>query len=300
MFSFAGHGQSQQTPKGQQSRYVDTNQPGIAARLFAPGIISRSREEGSYAERPVFAPDFRECYFDVNNYKSRTFTSFVMHYRDGEWTKPEPAFFVRYGGFQASLSVDGQRLLFTAPSPSNAKVVGIWMARRSQQGWAEPTFLDPPVNRGSDARFPCITARGTLYYSCVTNDTKASRPGVCRARTVNGRFEAVDKIPGLQSTADLIFGDFYVSADESYLVIYSTLPDGLGQGDLYVSFRRADDTWSAPRNLGPAVNTKGYDFAPSISPDGRFLFFTRDRGDKQGDVYWISSEIIERLRPRTE
>ncbi len=91
-------------------------------------------------------------------------------------------------------------------------------------------------------------------------------------------------------------GDFYVAPDESYLVIYSTLPGNLGQGDLYVSFRRPDGAWTDLRNLGPAVNTPGYDFAPSLSPDGRFLFFTRDRGDSQGDVYWIPASVIQKLR----
>ncbi len=282
---------------GPQNRYVDANQPGMTARLFAAGIVSRSREEGAYAERPVFAPDFSECYFDVNNYKTRIFTSFVLRYRDGKWTAPEPAFFTRNGGHQASLSGDGSRLFFTAPSPSDPKVDGIWMAQRVRDAWGEPAFLDPPVNTGSDTRFPCVTASGTLYYLCATKDGQASRSGVCRARLAGSRYEAVEKIAGLQSSADVRIGDFYVSADEKYLIVYTTLPDNLGQGDLYVSFRRPDNTWTAPRNLGPAVNTKGYDFAPSITPDGRYLFFTRDRGDKQGDVYWISSKIIEDLKP---
>jgi len=32
-----------------------------------------------------------------------------------------------------------------------------------------------------------------------------------------------------------------------------------------------------PRNLGPDVNTKGYDFDRAIA-DGQYLFFTRDEG----------------------
>jgi hypothetical protein len=289
-------GRAQPAPQPSQSKYVDLNQPGSTARVFAPGLVSRLRVEGAYAERPVFSPDFRECYFDVNNYKEKTFTSFSMRYQKGEWTQPAPAFFARYGGYQASVSADGKRLFFVAPSPHDTKVVGIWMAKREGEGWAEPAFLDAPINAGSDARFPCATASGALYYRCSTKDGEAVRSGVCRAQPVNGRYALVEKIGRLQSAAGLIMGDFYVAPDESYIVIYSTLPDNLGQGDLYVSFRHQDDTWTDLRNLGPAVNTKGYDFAPSISPDGRFLFFTRDRGDKQGDVYWISSEGINKLK----
>jgi len=47
---------------------------------------------------------------------------------------------------------------------------------------------------------------------------------------------------------------------------------------------------AAPES-GQAVNTSGYDFAPSISPDGKYLFFTRDVGGGQGDIYWISTKL---------
>jgi hypothetical protein len=54
--------------------------------------------------------------------------------------------------------------------------------------------------------------------------------------------------------------------------------DGTGPaGDLYISFRRADGTWEAARNLGPLVNTDRTEFCPVVSPDGRYLYFTSDR-----------------------
>jgi hypothetical protein len=38
--------------------------------------------------------------------------------------------------------------------------------------------------------------------------------------------------------------------------------------------------------------TPGTNFCPSLSPDGKYLFFCACR-----DIYWVSSEVIERLRP---
>src|SRR6185295_7118613 len=52
------------------------------------------------------------------------------------------------------------------------------------------------------------------------------------------------------------------------------------RADLYVSFA-AGAGWSAPRNLGPAVNTPASESYPSLSPDGRWLTFTSDRGFAQ-------------------
>ena len=51
--------------------------------------------------------------------------------------------------------------------------------------------------------------------------------------------------------------------------------EGAGAVDLYISWRTDAGGWTAPRNLGPAVNTSGTEFCPFVSRDGRFLFFTR-------------------------
>jgi hypothetical protein len=264
--------------------YLGQTPPARAAEVFAPGIISIPRDEGGFAERPVFSPDYRECFFDVTNYKTKTFTSCSMRCENGVWSKPEPAFFTRFGGVQASIAADGGTLFFSGPSPTDAKIRGIWMARRESNGWANPVFLDPPVNTSAGAGFPCVVRGGALYFGVFSGSDR----GLHRARMVDGRFSAVDKVAALQPRPDCIFGDFFVAPDESFIVIYSTLPGNLGNGDLYVSFRRANDSWTEPRNLGPEVNTKRYDFAPSLSPDGRYLFFTRDEGGT-GRVYWIST-----------
>lgn len=63
-----------------------------------------------------------------------------------------------------------------------------------------------------------------------------------------------------------------------------------GSGDLYISSRRKDGTWTEAKNLGIAFNRNGYDFCPMASPDGKYFFFTR-----KGDIYWVSMEVIKKL-----
>jgi hypothetical protein len=264
--------------------YFGQKPPGKIPEIFAPGIISLPRGEGEFAERPIFSPDGRECFFDVTNYKTKTATSLALRCENGVWSKPEPAFFSRIGGFQASIADDGKTLFFAGPSPTDPKVRGIWMSRRGTNGWADPVYLDPLVNTGAGAGFPCVVRSGALYYLVFSGDDK----GLHRTPMVDGRIGRVEKIAAFQPRPNCIFGDFFVAPDESYIVIYSTLPDNLGNGDLYISPRQPDGRWTEPRNLGPEVNTKGYDFAPSLSPDGQYLFFTRDEGGT-GNVHWIST-----------
>jgi hypothetical protein len=278
-----------------QNRYVDATPPTLEARVFAAGVVSISREEGSYEERPVFSPGFREIYFDVNSYKTKTFTSLSMRYENGHWTQPEPAFFAKYRGFQASITPDGDRLFFVAPKAEDEKRRGIWMVERKQGVWAKPVLLDSPINSmfGS-VGFPCVTKSRTLYFGATAGP--GGRNAVYRSKLENDAYRSIEKLDLLPPESEYITGDFYVSPDESYIVFYSNLPGNLGQGDLYVAFQKSDGSWTKPKNLGTAVNTPGYDFAPSISPDGKYLFFARDVGGGQGDIYWISAAIVNGLQ----
>ena len=44
---------------------------------------------------------------------------------------------------------------------------------------------------------------------------------------------------------------------------------------IYVYFKKKDSTWSKPINLGKDVNSNFAETCPSITPDGKYLFFGR-------------------------
>ena len=52
-------------------------------------------------------------------------------------------------------------------------------------------------------------------------------------------------------------------------------PATFGPADVYV-VRRTGDRWSTPRRLPPTVNTAGSEGAVTVTPDGRYLIFSRD------------------------
>ncbi len=68
-----------------------------------------------------------------------------------------------------------------------------------------------------------------------------------------------------------------ISADGLHLYFTAcNRPDGMGSCDIYYA-RRTGENWSEPVNLGAPVNTSSWDSQPSISPDGRTLYFTSAR-----------------------
>jgi len=65
-------------------------------------------------------------------------------------------------------------------------------------------------------------------------------------------------------------------------------PGGLGSCDIYFSALN-DGRWSEPSNLGIPVNTSYWESQPSISADGRILFFSSSRpGGLGGKDIWFS------------
>ena len=88
----------------------------------------------------------------------------------------------------------------------------------------------------------------------------------------------------------------YISPDESFLIFSSWLDGNLGGGDLYISFKDKNGKWTEPFNMGDKINTGSQERSASISPDGKYLFFTRHNKDTFQDLYWIDGKIIEELR----
>jgi hypothetical protein len=96
--------------------------------------------------------------------------------------------------------------------------------------------------------------------------------------------------------------DLCVSPDERFLVITCwERPDNNGGSDLYVGFRKGNGTWSRSTKMGQAINSKHNESAPTLSPDGRYLFFVRV--DVSGPVsncatFWVDAKILDGYKPK--
>lgn len=69
-------------------------------------------------------------------------------------------------------------------------------------------------------------------------------------------------------------------------------PDSYGSCDIFVAKLKADSTWDYVKNLGPMVNSNGWDSQPSLSHSGDTLFFASDRigGFGFSDIYYSTKD----------
>jgi hypothetical protein len=198
---------------------------------------------------------------------------------------------------------DGQRLYFSSIRPVDGVTRGdldVWYVERTPDGWGAPVRLGDAVNSPLDELYASADARGTLY---VASGPRSPQPGrhfdIFRAERAGDGFAPREALPTAVNTVPVAGGgpqdawDFNpeISVDGTTLVFTSLRPGGHGLGDLYVS-RRVDGAWTPARNLGPLVNTAADEYHPTLSRDGRTLYFVR-RGPAAGDFLHIDARALD-------
>jgi hypothetical protein len=165
-------------------------------------------------------------------------------------------------------------------------------------GWEMPSHLacapDGP-NSALDEQGPSyveVDGRAVLYFS----RSSASVPGdiYVSAKLAHGSFGPASPVAELNTAANDIQPN--VRKDGLELVFSSNHanPGAHGGQDVYVSTRASgDDPWSAPVNLGSAVNTAAGETRPSLSWDASTLVFGRAPGPEgMSDIYVSSRDKL--------
>src|SRR5262245_11448010 len=173
-----------------------------------------------------------------------------------------------------NLSADGLTLYFVSDRPGGySGTAELWMSTRTttRDPWQPAVNVGTPVNSHSAAS-PSISADGLELF--FDNGLRV-RPGgqgggdiwfARRATTLSNWNEPENLGPVVNSP----FNDGVpkLSRDGLTLFFSSDRPGGLGGRDIWVASRASRrEPWTAPVNLGRAVNGPGSDWCPAISPD---------------------------------
>jgi hypothetical protein len=279
--------------------YLGQNPPGDTLEVFAPGIVSL---EGRLEAYPTFSAAGTELFFSVVNAAWTEGEILYTRLKDGAWSKPEKAPFSASAAinWESSLSPDGKRLFFASNRPpSSDAAIDLWMVERDAGGaWSDPVRLPAPINSTADDGSACASNDGTLYF----HSTRGGGIGgseLYQARLIDHANARVDSLGGVIKTGPKE-SEPYMAPDESYLIFISqTRPGGKGGWDLWICFQKPDGSWTAPVNMGPEINTAADEYGPRVTPDGKYLFVTREVRNRSMDIYWASGRIIDRLKAKS-
>lgn len=152
-------------------------------------------------------------------------------------------------------------------------------------------ILSDTVNRFFMQYFPVLTAnQQELIFTRREGYTdQYDEDLVVSSKNANGSWSAPQTI---SANINTIYneGTCTVSADGRKLIFTScTGREGFGSCDLYQS-EKIGKEWTTPENLGANVNTSEWESQPSLSADGRTLYFVSDRrgGIGRRDI-WITT-----------
>lgn len=148
----------------------------------------------------------------------------------------------------------------------------------------KPTIMAAPMNTFAKQYFPTITGdKATMYYTVRDPDENIY------VTTLKGNAWDIPKPLSKVINGPDNEGGPSVSADGNVMVFTScNKKDGFGGCDLYVTYKDGDD-WTKPVNMGATINAKGFDSQPTLTGDGKNLFFSSDRkGGPGGCDIWTS------------
>ncbi len=254
--------------------YFGQTPPGDKAVLFAPDVISNGKQ------------DINTCSFSADG-KAFIFTRWVgndprlvlSRFENGNWTEPAEVKFTDQFEMEGIFAPFGNRLIFAAGSMRGKWAPDeLWVVEKQAQGWSKPVKLDA-LNTDTYEFFATQTLDGTVYFQRSTGSLYSSA-------YKNGGYEK----PVLLNKPFNVSRNSHpaVSPDGAFLIVEMS-------DDLWVSFKTSDNGWSELKKLGSDINTAQPEGKPVISPDGKYLFFSRQKGSF-ADIYWVSVSAIKSLK----
>ena len=135
--------------------------------------------------------------------------------------------------------------------------------------------IGTPLNgMGTDEFNPCISGNGkALVFEQQFPGEKAA---AMISYQKNGAWSKPEELKGANTPIPTILnGGYYLNQNANSLVYHSPISNGIGGSDIYIMEKTILGTWGATRNPGKPLNSPAHETDPSLSPDGKFLYFTR-------------------------
>ncbi len=223
-----------------------------------------------------------EAYVTVQSFLDEQSVIVRLKKENNKWIEAGIASFSgSYHDLEAFLSPNGLQLYFVSNRPldnssEKTKDYDIWMVDRKDQkaSWSTPVNLGAPINTSYDEFYPVVVASGNLYFTLDAPSAKG-KDDIFFSEFKNKTYTAPVSLDTGINSESYEFNAF-VAPDESYLLFSGyNRKDGLGSGDMYISFKGENGDWKTAKNVGSTINSKFMDYCPFVV--NNTLYFTSRR-----------------------
>lgn len=290
--------------------------------IFGPDFISTGMDERDI----TISPDKNLILFS-KTFNRKINAIMVVEKKKKGWSSPSVASFSgKYKDIEPAFSPDGKKLFFASNRPmKNEDKPGdfnIWYVDKKNNKWNDPVCLDETINTEKNEFYPSISKSGNLYYTCGYKDS-LGKEDIYLSRLKNGKYQKRENL-GKNINSRYFEFNAFIDPDERYIIFTSFgRKDGMGKGDLYISFKDESNNWTKAINMGPEINTsESLEYCPFVSFDKKSFFFTSNRflykklytkklnyeeikgiinspGNGNKDIYWVDAKIIKNLQKKS-
>ena len=204
--------------------------------------------------------------------------------------------YLRQGNYEKSLEFLNHYLAAETTNRQRIATAELWkrnaeygLRNKRIQSQYKPRQLGDTVNRFGLQYFPVLTAdeQEMIFTRRMGPGADDDEDLVVSRKDSNGNWTIPVSI-SKNINSKFNEGTCTISADGRTLIFTSCIGRrGYGNCDLFYS-KKVGDEWSVPINLGPEINSSAWESQPSLSADGRILYFISDRRDGIGgrDIYY--------------
>jgi hypothetical protein len=190
------------------------------------------------------------------------------------------------------ISADGRHLFFGRRN--NSKNVGgktdpqdIWVATLDTLGkFSRISSLGKTINTVNGNGICSVNPDGNEII--ITNDYFGNKTTpIAKSKKTNGIWSNPQPVYIEDYYNKSPYVDFFISYQSKTLFFAADRKGGLGDQDLFICLEGENGNWKKPIHLGAIINSKGAEYAPYLSADGKTLFFasTRNGGLGGSDIY---------------
>ncbi len=152
----------------------------------------------------------------------------------------------------------------------------------------EPINLGENINSSVSEYWPSLTADSKTLTFTVSDRKKNTPEDLFYSNKVKNQWQKAQNI-GLPINTEKSEGAQSISADGKTMVFTACLrKGGYGSCDIYIS-HKIGNKWTKPQNIGSAINSQYKETQPTLSANGKTLYFvsTRPGGKGKFDI-WLS------------
>ena len=201
-----------------------------------------------------------------------------------------------------SITPDGNTIMvFGAYEDGVYKGVGFSLRHRTPSGWTKPQKM---VIDGLEGMVRGLYLGGylansgkemILYFS--EQDGSRNNDLYVTKRNPNGTWSRPENL-GRRVNGRYSDSSPFIASDNSTLYFASDRPGGKGGFDIYVT-KRLDESWlkwSVPQNIGPPVNTEGFEANYTIPASGDYAYLSSEK-DSYGASDLVRVKLDEEDKP---